>query len=374
MVMSLCATGRAVRRTWTVELRPQHGGPLMACPHCPPASRPSPLGTAGVRTTVVSHLANHARHDALPVHLRTCQCHEHGCQWHPRHRGCSGPIALVLTCERGGRLWRLTDACTACARATAHSAVVPETVLRAPTKLSLPSSRKRRRRRARGPEAPVRVQEMLSYLAAALSPATGARARLLAVQCALRAADAGRLWMPAGLLNGMRMGSDFVPWRELEQAQWLCRMPTRATSSARPGVVAQLLDATVLAQAPGRCDRARAADWALRLTSRSSLRAMPAPSQLVALALAAHLSPSGVCGSVEADRLAYECAMAPGALTAVLDSLVAVGAAASWAYDPVTEDITWAPPPLPAARVRQECLEHPTDWGAKNGESLNATN
>lgn len=164
-VMRLCATGRTVRRTWTVELRPQRGGPLMACPHCSEASRPLPLGTTSVRPTVVAHLAAHARSDALPVHLRTCQCHERGCHWHPRHRGCSGPILLVLTCERGGRLWRLTDACTACAHATAHSAIVPEAAF---TASALPPPPRRRRKRGNGPGTAVRIREMLSYLAAAL--------------------------------------------------------------------------------------------------------------------------------------------------------------------------------------------------------------
>ena len=128
------------------------------------------LATAAVGPTVVAHLAGHARRDALPVYLRTCRCHEHGCQWHPRHRGCSGPIALVLTRESGGRLWRLADACSACARAIAHSAIVPETTGARPAKLSLPQSRERKGQEVRGPQAEVRVREMLSYLAAALLP------------------------------------------------------------------------------------------------------------------------------------------------------------------------------------------------------------
>lgn len=340
--MRLCATGRTVRRTWTVELRPQHGGPAMACPHCPPASRPLRLGTAAVRPAVVRHLAGHARRDALPAHLRTCQCHERGCHWHPRHRGCSGPIMLVLTCERGGRLWRLTDACSACAQATPHSAVVPESTL---TTAPRPAPPRHPRRQKRGPEAAVRVQEMLSYLAAALPSSTTAPARLLAVQCALRAAASGRLWMPLGFLRGMRMEPASSPWQELEQARWLCRLPASASQAPR-GVTVQLLDATVLAQAPGRRERARAADWALRLTSRPVLRDVPAIGPLVALALAAHLAPHSACGCLEADRLAHVCALTPVALAEVLDRLVVAGAAMSWAYDAATEDLTWALPSL----------------------------
>ncbi len=74
----------------------------------------------------MNHLALHARSEPLPAHLRTCRCGEHGCRWHPRHRGCSGPIALLLARSAGGRIWRLTDACRACAAATEHAATVPE--------------------------------------------------------------------------------------------------------------------------------------------------------------------------------------------------------------------------------------------------------
>lgn len=349
--MSLCATGRAVRRTWTVELRPQHGGPLMACPHCPPASRPSPLGSAAVRSTLLGHLAGHARRDALPVHLRTCQCHEHGCQWHPRHRGCSGPIALVLTCAGGGRLWRLADACTACARATPQSAIVPENMHTAPTGLSLSPSQETKRLRARASEAPVRVREMLSYLAAALPVEVCSITRLLAIQCALRANALGRLWVPLGLLRGMRMHQLPSPWRELEQAGWLVRLPVGSPLAVHCGVTAQLLDATVLAQAPGRLKRAHAADGALRLTSAPALRTLSASDQLAGLALATHISPGSMQGAIEADRIKRMCAFDADALTVTLDRLVAARALDRWSYDPSSEDITWTLGTALASRV-----------------------
>lgn len=341
--MRLCATGRTVRRTWTVELRPQHGGTLMACPQCPTAGRLLPLEPSAVRSTVVAHLAGHARRDALPTHLRTCQCHERGCPWHPRHRGCSGPIMLVLTRERGGRLWRLTDACNACAQTTAHSAIVPEATMYTTTPQA--ASPRHRKRRERGPGAAVRVQEMLSYLAAALPRCTAAPARLLAVQCALRATASGRLWTPWGLLRGMRMGSAFPYWEELEQAQWLRRLPTLTSEDAR-GVSVQLLDATILTQTPTRRDRARAADWALRMASHPALRGMPVVSPLVALTLAAHSSLHSCRGLLEANRFTHMCALSPGLLADVLDDLVSVGALMSWSYDSATEDIAWALPTL----------------------------
>ncbi|MDX3642301.1 hypothetical protein [Streptomyces sp. MB09-02B] len=42
---------------------------------------------------------------------------------------CAGPVRLLLASEHGGRVWRLADTCTACAAATAHAAVVPDTSL-----------------------------------------------------------------------------------------------------------------------------------------------------------------------------------------------------------------------------------------------------
>ncbi|MFF7233025.1 hypothetical protein [Streptomyces sioyaensis] len=149
--------------------------------------------------------------------------------------------------------------------------------------------------------------------------------------------------MPTGLLKGLRMGPGSAPWQELEQARWLRRLPTTPLSG-RPGVAAQLLDATILTQAPGLRDRARAADWALRATSQAALRGQQAPARLVTLTLHAHVSPGDVGGVLEADRLAHVCAMTSSTLYAVLNSIAAAGALASWAHDPATEDITWSLP------------------------------
>jgi len=360
--MRLCATGRPVRRIWTVELRPQPGGPVMVCPHCPPVTGPLHPETA-TRPAVLAHLADHARRDALPVHLRTCQCQEHGCLWHPRHRGCSGPIALVLTRESGGRLWRLADACTACARATAHSAIVPESTCVTPAELSPPPGRSRRKRQVRGPQVEVRVREMLSYLAVALPTEVGAAARLLALQCALRATASGRLRMPAGLLRGMRMDQRSSPWQELEQSGWLTRVSRSSSWARRCGVAAQLLDAGVLPQAPGRRDRAQAADRALRLTSCPALRSLSASEQLTGLALATYLSPGSLNGVIEADRLERVCAAAPGALTAALDCLVAARVADWWSYDQGSDDITWSLGPALATRYKSMIAGHGSPTG-----------
>lgn len=119
------AISRPVRRTWTLDVRPRRGEIVVTCPQC--GRIPADLrSSAATRAAIVAHLAWHARADPCAGHLRTCQCGEGGCRWHARHRGCDGPILLLLTRVEAGRLWRLADTCRACATVTEHAAVVPE--------------------------------------------------------------------------------------------------------------------------------------------------------------------------------------------------------------------------------------------------------
>ncbi|KFF98199.1 hypothetical protein IQ62_26370 [Streptomyces scabiei] len=127
---------------------------------------------SSAHSAALAHLACHARADTLPGHLRTCQCRERGCSWHPRHRGCGGPVLLALTRDRSGRTWRLADTCAACAAATSHTAVVPDTLL-GPRRLrpdDCPPDPVSANPGA-GRDERVRVREMLTYLGLA---ATGA--------------------------------------------------------------------------------------------------------------------------------------------------------------------------------------------------------
>ncbi|MFJ1847774.1 hypothetical protein [Streptomyces sp. NPDC088146] len=346
--MRLCTTHPVVQRTWTVELRPGRGGPTLYCPQCPPGTPP----VRAAAPQALAHLARHARRDALPQHLRTCQCDARGCCWHPRHRGCAGPVLLVLTREHGGRLWRLADVCAACAAATTHAAVVPDTALPASpaTRTAPAKNRARSRREHRGPSEQVRVREMLSYLAAALPTQTSPSARLLALQCALRSNAAGHVRIPTGLLRGMRLDLHATaPHEELQDARWLYS-PTRP-GTGPVGFTAQLLDAAVRTQAPARRDRARAADWALRTCPAARFRPLGPLPRLLALALTAHL-PAGspAPAHAEGDLLARMCGLTPPELVHVLDLLVNTDFLQSWTYGPNPEDMQWEftqPDPLP---------------------------
>ncbi|AQT70399.1 hypothetical protein B1K54_00245 [Streptomyces sp. fd1-xmd] len=329
--MRLWTPHLAVRRTWTVELRPQPHGPQLACPQCGPAT--ACVRGATARSAALAHLAGHARTDALPRHLRTCQCHERGCRWHPRHRGCGGPIVLVLARERGGRLWRLADVCANCAAATHDAAVVPESQADTPTA----RSRRRRSPAPAGLGLHERIRDMLSYLATALPPSVSPQARLLALQCALRADRYGGVRVPAGLLRGMHLaGGKSGAWQELEQQLWLRHAPVPSG-----GHKAQLLDATVLTQAPGRTLRAQAADLALRAAYSPATRAQPAAVRLTAVALAPHLAPGDACGSVDLADFARLCALSEDRLREAVMTLESTSALSDWSLHLSAEELHW---------------------------------
>nr|WP_234383298.1 hypothetical protein [Streptomyces dysideae] len=321
-----------MRRIWTVQLRPQPGGPTLACPHCPTHNHP--LQAASARSAALTHLARHARADALPRHLRTCQCRARGCHWHPRHRGCSGPVLLALTCDRGGRAWRLADACAACAAAMSHTAIVPPTLLNAGrTQSASGKTRPARSTPPYGPGEQQRVREMLTYLAAALPRFSSPTARLLALQCALRADRQGRVRLPGGFLRGMRLHGRTELWQELEHAGWL-HCPTGKHSRLE----AQLLDAAVLGQAPGRTARLRAAQWALHPAPLTVPPALPPAAQLTTLVLAAHTRAGA--GRTDLDVLARLCGQSPQQTEDLLDRLVRTRLLAAWHHRD-NDEISW---------------------------------
>ena len=335
----------AVRRIWTVELRPQAGGPTLVCPSC--TAHTSPLAASSARSAALAHLACHARADVLPVYLRSCQCRAQGCAWHPRHRGCDGPVRLALTRDRGGRTWRLADACTACAGATSHTAVVPDTLLGSTLPQSSAGPPKPARAGFRpGPDEQVRVREMLTYLGAALPRFTSPAARLLSLQCALRADTRGHVRLPAGLLRGMRLRGHRDLWQELTHAGWLEPPDARSTP-----VQLRLLDAAVLDQAPGHRARRRAAHWALH-PAPLALPAAPSALRLTALALAAHTE-----HSTDLDTLARLCGHSPQQTGELLDRLVTTGTLTTWHHNRETDEAAWQLPQPP--RTNPSCNRAP---------------
>ncbi|QTI87230.1 hypothetical protein [Streptomyces sp. AgN23] len=340
--MRLSPTDIAVRRTWTVELRPQPGGPMLACSQCPP--QPHPVAAVSARSVALAHLSQHAHENAVPDHLRTCQCQARGCHWHPRHRGCAGSVLLVLTGDRSGRRWRLTDACAACAAATEQASVVPNILVTAPPAACCARINGPRRPYTPGPQEQVRVREMLTYLGAALPRFSSPTARLLAVQCALRADAGGRVRLPAGLLRSMRLAGYAAPWHELTHAGWLsCLSPTARRTYG--GVVAQLLDAAVLDQAPPRRARVRAAHWALHPIPLAATREAPPAVQLTTLTLAVHTS--GRSGSVEVDLLTRLCGLSLGQVEELLDRLVRARLLDGWQRFAEAGELRWHLPPEP---------------------------
>jgi hypothetical protein len=321
----------ATARAWTVELRSQQGGITLVCPHCPHSG--GRVGPGSARAAALAHLARHARNGLLAAHLRICQCHERGCRWHARHRGCAGPVRLLLTRERGGRVWRLVDACTACAAATEQAAVVPDTML-FPRHQPRRAAR-RRHRAAKGPGDRVRVAEMLSYLAAALPCGTSGAARLIALQCALRMDSRMQVRLPVGVLRGLRLSTPRL-WQELEEARWLRTLP-----GSRGEVIAELMDSALLSQYPSRPDRHRAADWALR-AGRAARTAGEGPHvQLLSIYTCALSDPATGQGQGEIDRVQRECALEKHDVITALDRLVAIGSCAWWRTHPDTGDVHW---------------------------------
>ncbi|MEU8951885.1 hypothetical protein [Streptomyces sp. NPDC048489] len=184
---------------------------------------------------------------------------------------------------------------------------------------------------------------MLTYLSAVLPQFTSPAARLLALQCALRADTRGCVRLPAGLLRGMRLHGRTELWDELEHAAWLRRRPRR-----HPHVEAQLLDAALLYLRPGSRTRARAAHWALHPVPVAVPAGRTPAMRLAALALAAHTS--GDAGSTDLDVLARLCGHVSQQTAELLDRLVASHTLTVWRHNLETDEAFWWLPEPPKAR------------------------
>ncbi|MHB9856614.1 hypothetical protein ACSYGO_46310 [Streptomyces krungchingensis] len=251
-------------------------------------------------------------------------------------------MLLALTRDRSGRTWRLADACAACAAATSHTAVVPDTLLNSPGPLpssALPPSPPSGFRAQRDEQ--VRVREMLTYLGAALPRFTSPAARLLGLQCALRADSRGHVRLPAGLLRGMRLRGHRELWQELAHTGWLEPPDVRSVP-----VQVRLLDAAVLDQVPGRRARCRAAHWALH-PAPLALPAAPSALRLTALVLAAH-SDVGAEHCTDMDVLARLSGHSQQQTGELLDRLVTTRTLRAWHHNRETDEMFWRLPQLSA--------------------------
>ncbi|MFI1702584.1 hypothetical protein ACH419_42645 [Streptomyces bobili] len=135
-----------------------------------------------------------------------------------------------------------------------------------------------------------------------------------------------RARLPKGMLRSLRLDTP-DPWRDLEHARWL-RIGAAGTANE---VVAELLDAALLSQAPAGPDRAQAADWALRAATAPTAGATVGPLlQLTSLYLTAHADPDTGTGLAEPDQMARACGTHPAHLPDALDQLTARGLLSSW--------------------------------------------
>ncbi|GHE76361.1 hypothetical protein [Streptomyces griseoaurantiacus] len=178
---------------------------------------------------------------------------------------------------------------------------------------------------------------MLSYLAAALPENTSAAARLLALQCALRMNTHMRVRLSKGVMRSLRLNAASGPWHELEHARWLRTTPGGAANE----IAAELLDLTLLGQAPARPDRRRAADWALRASSSSAVRAIGPLPRLASVYLAASTDPESGTGLGDLEQMARACGTRTAELLGTLDQLVAAGLLGSWQACPDSGDLQW---------------------------------
>ncbi|MFJ3658826.1 hypothetical protein ACIPPR_36665 [Streptomyces nigra] len=142
--------------------------------------------------------------------------------------------------------------------------------------------------------------------------------------------------LPKGMLRGLRLNLPDV-WDELERARWLRVMPASEAGES----VAELLDATLLGQAPARDDRRHAADWALRVSCLSRGGAVGPLSRLASVYLAAHATHEAGSGWSPLEQMARTSGVEPSELPCVLDQLAKKGLLASWRVCPESYDLHW---------------------------------
>lgn len=175
---------------------------------------------------------------------------------------------------------------------------------------------------------------MLNYLATALPRETGAGARMLALQCALRMNDSAQVRLPYGMLRSLRLGSAADSWRELHEAGLL-----RTRPSDHRAMKVQILEAALLTQHPARPDRLRAADWALR--GSCPARTFTPLLRLAALSLVVRTAHTSDHGVAETEHVARECGVPAATLPSLLEQLATAGVLMSWQAALDTGEVSW---------------------------------
>ncbi|MFF4088861.1 hypothetical protein ACFYY9_18505 [Streptomyces nigra] len=196
---------------------------------------------------------------------------------------------------------------------------------------------------------------MLSYLAVALPEGTSAAARLLALQCALRMNTHMRIRLSKGVMRSLRLDAAPGPWAELEHARWLRTAPGQAADE----IDAELLDVTLLGQAPAGPDRRRAADWALRASSSSAARDIGPLSRLANVYLTVHTDPESGIGLGDIEQMGRACGTQLAELASTLEQLVRTGLLESWQACPDSGDLQWIPARGTGIRVGDYAREVP---------------
>ncbi|MFD8302810.1 hypothetical protein ACFV29_10720 [Streptomyces sp. NPDC059690] len=177
------------------------------------------------------------------------------------------------------------------------------------------------------------MREILNYLATVLPDETGAGARMLALQCALRMNNSAQVRLSHGVVRSLRLEPATDSWRELIEAGLLRTLPPDRA------VAVQMLDAALLTQHPARPDRMRAADWALRGTYRA--RTSTPLLRLAALSLVVRTDRGSNQGVAEMDQVARECGMPAAALPPLLEQLVIAGVLATWHAARDAGELSW---------------------------------
>ncbi|MET7483523.1 hypothetical protein [Streptomyces sp. NPDC005538] len=143
-----------------------------------------------------------------------------------------------------------------------------------------------------------------------------------------------RVELRAGLLRSLRIDV-LEACHELARARWLSVVDGPGSA----GIAAEIWD--VLAQAPARPDRRRAADWALRTGCPARMGETEPRLRLAGIYLSAHSDPSSGEGHSEYDRIIRDCGLHDHGFHSALTRLMATGVVEGWRICPDSGDVHW---------------------------------